>query len=30
MGSARPKYSRTDPDQIVAHQPWSIFDPSTG
>ena len=30
LGFLRPKYSRTDPDQIVAHQPWSIFDPSTG
>jgi hypothetical protein len=30
LGFLRPKYSRTDPAVVVAHQPWSIFDPSTG
>jgi putative DNA primase/helicase len=30
LGFLRPKHSRTEPDKIVAHQPWSIFDPSTG
>jgi putative DNA primase/helicase len=30
IGFMRPKYSRSDPSQIVAWQPWSIFDPSTG
>ena len=30
LGFMRPKYSRSDPDTIVAHCPWSIFDPTTG
>jgi hypothetical protein len=30
LGFMRPKYARDDREKIVAHQPWAIFDPSTG
>ena len=30
LGFLRPKFARADPTRVVAHQPWSIFDPSTG
>jgi hypothetical protein len=30
LGFMRPKYSRSEPDTVVAHCPWSIFDPTTG
>jgi hypothetical protein len=29
LGFLRPKYSRADRGEVVAWQPWSIFDPST-
>jgi len=29
LGFLRPKYSRKEPDVVVAWQPWSIYDPST-
>jgi putative DNA primase/helicase len=30
LGFQRPKYDRHDRSMVVAYQPWSIFDPSTG
>ena len=30
LGFMRPKYARDDRSKVVAYQPWSIFDPSTG